>query len=68
MAEQRRITAIRRKAPAEKKEPASRELQVEPGGRRFAPVTSVTPQEQKIIAQIVARDIERLLQGQAGDA
>ena len=66
MAEQRRMTAIRRRAPTENKEP--QEVQLEPAGRRFEPVTSATPQEQRIIAQIVARDIERLLQGEAADA
>jgi hypothetical protein len=68
MADQRRMTAIRRKAPAEKKEPKVQEVQLEAAGRRFEPVTSATPQEQRIIAQIVARDIERLLQGEAADA
>jgi hypothetical protein len=68
MAEQRRMSAVRRKAPTEKKEPPVQEIQLEPAGRRFEPVTAATPQEQRIIAQIVARDIERLLQGQAADA
>ncbi|HUT29737.1 MAG TPA: hypothetical protein VMX13_08095 [Sedimentisphaerales bacterium] len=67
MAEQRRITAIRRKAPAEKKEAQVQELQVEAAGRRFEPVSPGGPQEEKIIAQIVARDIERLLRGEAAD-
>ncbi|MHC4154992.1 MAG: hypothetical protein ACYST6_08735 [Planctomycetota bacterium] len=68
MAEQRRMTATRRKAPTENKGPQAQEVQLEPTGRRFEPVTSATPQEQKIIAQIVARDIERLLQGEATGA
>jgi hypothetical protein len=68
MAEQRRITAIRRKAPAEQKAPKVQEVEVEASAWRFEPVTSATPEEQRIIAGIVARDIERLLQGQATDA
>jgi hypothetical protein len=68
MAKQRRMSAARRKAPTEKEEPQVQEVELEPAGRRFEPVTTATPQEQKIIAQLVARDIERLLQGQAADA
>jgi len=67
MAEQRRITAIRRKAPAEKKEPDVQEREVESAGQRFEPVKLGGPREEKIISQIVARDIERLLRGEAAD-
>lgn len=62
MAEQRKITAIRRKAPGQKSE-------VEIHKQQSAPVGFVSEQHEKrllqeeIIAEIVARDIENLCEG-----
>ena len=53
MAEQRKITAIRRKAPGEKKELQSQEAEAE----------RAQSYQEQIITEIVARDIERLLRG-----
>jgi len=60
MAEQRKITAIRRKAPGgkpavQKAEP--KDETVSQTGETQAPFSS---EQQKIIAEIVAKDIERL--------
>jgi hypothetical protein len=55
MAEQRKITAIRRKAPGKKTEAQRSEPQVQP--------TPELPEQEKIIAEIVTRDIERLCRG-----
>jgi hypothetical protein len=56
MAEQRRITAIRRKAPGQRTEAQ----QNEPVDH---PPTPALSEQEKIIAEIVARDIERLCRG-----
>ena len=63
MAEQRKITAIRRKAPGQKTEVQDQEPQVQPisySTQQSAPGPS---EQERIIAEIVARDIERLCRG-----
>jgi hypothetical protein len=60
MAEQRRITAIKRKSPAKKIEVLSPPSAVGPAGPQQWP----KPQAQgQIIAEIVARDIEKFCRG-----
>jgi hypothetical protein len=62
MAEQRKVTAVRRKGPGEKAEAESRRPQA-----KLAEHTVEPPPAQSnadgIIAEIVARDIERLCRG-----
>jgi len=63
MAEQRKITAIRRKAPGEKTGAKGQEPVVESIGYTIRQPTSPLSEQEEIIAEIVARDIERLRQG-----
>lgn len=58
MAEQRKITAIKRKAPGEKVEPEAK-----PADGTVVKPAPGQPYKDKIIAEIVARDIERLYRG-----
>lgn len=63
MAEHRKITAVRRRGPSERKGTTATESEAEPGGQaveRFMPAQS---EGDKILAEIVARDIERFYQG-----
>jgi len=60
MAEQRRITAIKRKAPGKKTEAQRSEPQAQPVGYTTEQPLS---EQEKIIAEIVARDIEKLCRG-----
>jgi hypothetical protein len=63
MAEQRKISAIKRKAPGERIEAQKAEKEVEPVSYTMGPSTPAQPYQQKIIAEIVARDIESLFRG-----
>ncbi|MHC4458032.1 MAG: hypothetical protein ACYS0I_13290 [Planctomycetota bacterium] len=63
MAEQRKITAIKRKGPGKKIEAQGQERHVEPAGYAIEPPRSASPEQEKIISEIVARDIEKLLRG-----
>jgi len=63
MAEQRKITAIRRKAPREKIEAQNQEPEVESIGYTIGQPAPAPPEQERIIAEIVARDIERLCRG-----
>ena len=63
MAEQRKISAIRRKAPGKKNEAQKAEKEVEPVGYAVGWSTPAEPYQQQIITEIVARDIERLCRG-----
>lgn len=65
MAEHRKITAIRRKAPVEKDVNQKQELEAEllkdTAGQPMSPLS----EQRQIIAEIVARDIEMLCRGSA---
>lgn len=61
MAEQRRITAVRRKGPGQ--EEAQEQEKTEQGGGIKKQVPPVLSEEEQIIADIVARDIKRLCKG-----
>jgi hypothetical protein len=62
MVKQRRITAISRKAPGQRDEAQSQQPKVESIGYTIGPSPALSEQEH-IIAEIVARDIEKFLQG-----
>ena len=59
MAEQRKITAIKRKAPSKKSEAQKAEPQVGPVGHTIGLPTPVLLEQEQIVAEIVARDIEK---------
>ena len=60
MAAQRKIIAIRRKAPGSKTQSQYQPIRASIIGHTIERPMSVTPQQEKIIADIVTRDIERL--------
>jgi len=64
MAEQRRITAVKRRAPAKKTEAQRSEPQAQPVGYTTEQPLS---EQEKIIAEIVARDIGKLCRGDMPD-
>ena len=59
MAEQRKIAAVKRKGPARKAPLARRQRQAESIGHALKQ-PPVLPEQDQIIAEIVARDIEKL--------
>jgi hypothetical protein len=63
MAEQRRITAIRRKAPGVKTEVQRLKPEVQPVDHIIEEPKPALSEQEKIIAEIVAKDIERLCRG-----
>jgi hypothetical protein len=63
MAEHRKISAIRRKAPGKRIEARKAALEAEPAGYTMGWSAPAEPYQQDIIAEIVARDIERLCRG-----
>ena len=63
MAEQRRITAVRRKAPGQKDEAQRQEQEAESAGYTIGQPLPALPEQKQIVAEIVARDIERLCKG-----
>ena len=63
MAEQRKISAIKRKGPGKKIEARREGLEARPVGYTIGQLTGAQPYQQQIIAEIVARDIERLCRG-----
>ena len=63
MAEQRKVTAIKRKAPNKKNEFQSQEPEVESTSYTIEQPAPALSEQDKIITEIVARDIERLCQG-----
>lgn len=67
MAEQRRITAVRRKRPGETKVSESSGTGVEGVSEAFGHVAPAKPEQDESIADLVARDIERLLRGERAD-
>jgi len=60
MAEQRKITAIRRKAPAGKSAVQAAEPRNKTTSRTGEMQTPLSSEQQQIIVEIVAKDIERL--------
>jgi len=67
MAEQRKITAIRRKAPGKKTEAERRQEQVEPISYSLEQPMPEESEQNRLIAEIVARDIKRLCRGEVSD-
>jgi hypothetical protein len=65
MAEHRKITAIRRKAPGEKDVDQKLELEAEPAKDTASQSKPQLSEQRQIIAEIVARDIEMLCRGSA---
>lgn len=63
LAEQRKIIAIKRKAPGKKVEALRSSVEVGPAHYAIRPPAPGQPYQQQIIAEIVARDIERLCRG-----
>ena len=60
LAEQRKITAIKRKAPGKKSEAPAREQKARPIGYAVKQPVMALSKQELLIAEIVARDIERL--------
>ena len=60
MAEQRKITAIRRKAPGQKTKAPDQRPRIESTGYAIEPPRPTLSERDLIIAEIVARDIEKL--------
>jgi len=63
MAEQRKITAIRRKAPGVKTGVQRLKPEVQPADHIIEEPKLALSEQEKIIAEIVAKDIERLCRG-----
>ena len=63
MAEQRKVTAVKRKAPGNKTEAQSQKLEVESTSYSIEQTATVLSEQDKIIAEIVAKDIKRLFGG-----
>lgn len=63
MAEQRRITAIKRKGPGQKTEAGKLKPETQPVDHIIEQQKPALSEQEKIIAEIVARDIERLCRG-----
>jgi hypothetical protein len=63
MAEHRRITAIRRKAPGEKDVDQKQEREAEPAKDTAGQPKPAVTEQRQIITEIVARDIEMLCRG-----
>jgi hypothetical protein len=63
MAEQRRITAVRRKGPGQKDEAEGQEREAEPAGDAFGQRMPALSGQEQIVADIVSRDIARLCRG-----
>lgn len=63
MAKQRKITAIRRRAPGKQDEAQSQEPEVESIGYTIGQPSSALPEQEHIIAEVVARDIEKFVRG-----
>ncbi len=60
LAEQRKITALRRTAPTQKVETPNNYQQTKPTGFTIEQLQALLSQQQQIVADIVARDIEKL--------
>ena len=62
MVEQRKITAIRRKAPGKKTKASDRQSRIQSTGCAIKQPAPTLSEKELIIAEIVARDIEKLYQ------
>ena len=63
LAGQRKVTSVRRKGPGSKRKPAAKAPEAKGvGGRIWRPALQIAEREQ-IIAEIVAKDIEKLCRG-----
>lgn len=60
LAEQRRITAVKRKAPGKKNEAVSSQQDAKPSGYTIEQPMHILPEQERIITEIVARDIQQL--------
>ena len=63
LAEQRKITAIRRKAPGKKNKAPDQQPQAQSTGYTIKQPPPILSEQEQIIAEIVARDIEKLYRG-----
>jgi hypothetical protein len=63
MAEQRKVTAIRRKAPGKKTKTPDRQPRIQSTGCAIKQPPPTSSEKGIIIAEIVARDIEKLYRG-----
>jgi len=63
LAEHRKVASAKRKAPGKKTGAPRQEQQVEAVGHSIEQPTPAPSEGQQIIAEIVARDIERLCEG-----
>ena len=63
MAEQRKVTAIRRKAPGKKTKTPGRQPRIQSTGCAIKQPAPTSSEKGLIIAEIVARDIEKLYRG-----
>jgi len=66
MAEQRKVTSIKRKGPGKQEKPPKKLHPAESIAHNFQPYPILSGQGQ-IIADIVARDIKKLRKGKASD-
>ncbi len=64
MAEQRKNASVRRKGPGRKVRAPKEKLKVEPVGHTIKTQPAL-PEQEQIIAEIVARDIKKLCKGNA---
>ena len=60
LAKQRKATSVKRKGPGAKSRAAAKTAEVASPGRRAIRAVPELPEEDRVIAEIVARDIERL--------
>jgi len=63
MAKQRKITAVRRKAPGKKTKATDLQPRIQSTGYAIRQQARTLPEKELIIAEIVARDIEKLYRG-----
>jgi len=63
MAEQRRITAVRRKGPGQTEEAQKQVQEVESVSDTKEPMSAELSEQEQIIVEIVARDVEKLCRG-----
>lgn len=64
MAEQRRITAVRRKGPGQTDEAQKQVQEVESVSETKEQLSAELSEQEQIIVEIVARDVERLCRGE----